>query len=59
MTKIYRDRELPAASERLMERTNATTLPAGWAGGEIHIDQIAKAIPDYPRTTRTTEEPTR
>jgi hypothetical protein len=55
--KIYIDRELPAAADRLMERRNDTVIPAGWGGGQISIDQIAKAKPDYPAQTRTREEP--
>jgi hypothetical protein len=41
-----------------MERRNDTVIPAGWSGGEIDINQIAKAKPNYPAQTRTTGEPT-
>jgi hypothetical protein len=55
--KIYTEHPYPHSIN--LERRNDTTIPAGWGGGEISIDQIGKANPNYPAQTRTSEEPTR
>jgi hypothetical protein len=53
--KIYNEHPYPRSLN--LERTDNTVIPAGWGGGQISIEQIAKAKPNYPAQTRTTEEP--